>query len=104
MTVLLDNALRYGAGPIEVTASTADGHVAIRVRDHGGGIDAQLLPVVFERFTRADTARGGSGTGLGLALVAAPAARFGGDVGAANPAEGGAEVWLRLPLTGDGDR
>ena len=52
--------------------------------DNGPGIPADLLPDLFERFTRADTARSHAGdpasTGLGLAIVDAVVAAHGGSV------------------------
>jgi signal transduction histidine kinase len=73
---LLANADRFGpAGtPIEVRAGPAEaGLVAVRVRDHGPGVAAELRPRLFERFLRgpAEGGVGGvpTGTGLGLAIV-----------------------------------
>jgi signal transduction histidine kinase len=57
---------------------------------------AAFLPTAFERFTRADVARGRGGSGLGLAIVAAIAQAHGGRAGA-HDAGGGADVWVRLP-------
>ncbi|WP_308203828.1 sensor histidine kinase [Frankia gtarii] len=73
--------------------------VAIRVRDHGGGFPADFLPHAFERFRRADAARGrgDGGAGLGLSIVAAIAAAHGGTVEAANAPGGGALVTIILP-------
>jgi signal transduction histidine kinase len=58
-------------GVIEITASSSEDHVEIRVTDTGSGINAEHLPFVFERFYRADTSRSRStgGAGLGLAIV-----------------------------------
>lgn len=70
LTAVLDNAITHGDGEIAVTAHARDGAVDIGVRDHGPGFADHFLPVAFDRFTRADTARGGRGSGLGLAIVA----------------------------------
>ena len=56
-----------------------------------------FLPHAFERFARADPARGEGGTGLGLAIVDAIAAGHGGSGHIANHPEGGADVWITLP-------
>jgi signal transduction histidine kinase len=89
---LVDNALRHGAGTVRLEAS-ADG---IRVTDEGAGFPADFLPRAFERFSRADAARGRGATGLGLAIVAAIARAHGGAVSARN-LEPGAEVEISLP-------
>lgn len=70
---LLDNAIRYSPAGSEVTVTLAReaGQVACRVSDAGPGIAAQHLPFIFERFYRADPARGRGegGSGLGLSIV-----------------------------------
>ena len=72
MQNLINNAYRYGkaGGRIDVTVSQDEqGDVRIAVRDDGTGIAKEDLPHIFERFYRADAARSGKGTGLGLAMV-----------------------------------
>ncbi len=68
---LLDNALRYGCpegGTIAVeTTRTAD-TASVTIRDSGPGIPEELLPQIFERFTRG-TEDGSDGCGLGLAIA-----------------------------------
>jgi signal transduction histidine kinase len=97
LTNMTDNALRYGAGQIQISADRADGVTRIHVADRGPGFPPAFIESAFERFTRADPARGRSGTGLGLAIVAGIARSHGGRAGAANRAEGGADVWIELP-------
>ena len=90
---LVQNAIRHGGGRIVLAADATE----LRVSDDGPGFPRDFLPVAFERFARADTGRSGGGTGLGLSIVAAIAAAHGGEAGARNRPEGGAEVWIRLP-------
>jgi signal transduction histidine kinase len=90
---LVDNALRHGDGTIRLRAVERNGRVELHVRDEGQGVDAELLPHAFERFTRGDEARTRGGTGLGLALVAAVAEAHGGSAGAQ-----GSDVWLAIPV------
>jgi two-component system, OmpR family, sensor kinase len=94
---LVDNALRYGRGTITVTVRDGGGWVEVHVTDDGPGFPPAFLPVAFERFTRAQRARGRGGTGLGLAIVEAIARAHGGETHAANRPQGGADVWLALP-------
>jgi two-component system, OmpR family, sensor kinase len=101
---LVDNALRYGAGTVELAARDRDGTVELHVTDEGAGFDAEFLSHAFERFSRHDEARGRGGTGLGLAIVDAIARGHGGSAHAANRGGGGADVWLSLPKRlNDGD-
>jgi signal transduction histidine kinase len=72
----------------------------VSVRDHGPGLSEAALAHVFDRFWRADSARVGTGAGLGLAIVAGVAAEHGGRARAANAPDGGAIFTLRLPLAG----
>jgi two-component system OmpR family sensor kinase len=95
---LVDNALRYGAGPISLSARRVGEAVEIHVTDDGAGFPAEFLDHAFERFTRAPGAREG-GSGLGLAIVATVAAAHGGSAHAANRSGGGADVWLVIPLS-----
>ena len=95
---VVDNALRHGAGPVRLSASARDGTVDLRVCDAGEGFPAEFLDHAFERFTRADEARGRGGAGLGLAIVDAIARAHGGRAWAANSPEG-AQVAIALPVT-----
>jgi len=63
------------------TAGDSD-RVRITVRDDGPGIAPELTPTIFQRFTRADSARNrnGGSTGLGLAIVHAIVTAHGGTV------------------------
>jgi signal transduction histidine kinase len=94
---LLDNALRYGGRRIELVA-TDDGVAAeLHVLDNGPGFPEEFVAHAFERFTRADVARGRSGAGLGLSIVDAIAAAQGGAARARNRSRGGADVSLTVP-------
>lgn len=93
---LLDNAVRYGAGDIEIGVTRYAGGVAIGVRDHGAGFPAEFADRAFERFSRADAGRTGGGSGLGLSIVEAIAHAHGGTV-ALSAATPGARVTLTLP-------
>jgi heavy metal sensor kinase len=97
---LTDNALRHGGASVELAAVEDGDRVELHVRDDGEAFPPPFLPIAFERFTRADAARGRGGAGLGLAIVQAVARAHGGTAHARNRAEGGADVWLDLPVDG----
>jgi heavy metal sensor kinase len=94
---LVDNALRHGTGVVRLSATRRDGDLELHVTDEGAGFPPEFLEHAFDRFTRADEARTGGGAGLGLAIVEVIAHAHGGAGGAANLAEGGADVWLSIP-------
>jgi two-component system, OmpR family, sensor kinase len=94
---LVDNALRHGAGDVNLSALDRNGSVELHVVDQGQGFPPDFLPHAFERFGRADDARTSGGAGLGLALAAAIAQAHRGSAHAANREDGGADVWLSIP-------
>ncbi len=97
---LLENAARYGAAPIVVSAQAAAGELLLRVRDHGGGLPAAAQgsdSTLFEKFTRGAAESATPGVGLGLAICKAVVDAHGGSITAANAVGGGAEFTVRLP-------
>jgi signal transduction histidine kinase len=97
LTNMLDNAVRHGSGDVLLIAHRRNGSVEMHVLDEGAGFPDGFLEHAFERFSRADPS-GPDGSGLGLAIVETIAAAHGGEAHAANRPEGGADVWLALPL------
>jgi two-component system sensor histidine kinase MprB len=102
---LLENAVKFAPeGPIEVVVR--DGRV--QVLDRGPGIGDDDAARVFDRFHRADGARGLPGSGLGLAIVREIALAHGGSVFAGPRPGGGAVVGftvgadLLLPISHPG--
>ncbi|MEV4597115.1 HAMP domain-containing sensor histidine kinase [Amycolatopsis sp. NPDC049253] len=101
---LVGNALRHGAPPVRLRLSVAEESLMIEVTDEGPGLKEEVLPHVFDRFYKADTARSRSeGSGLGLAIAWENAKLHGGRLTAANRQQGGAIFTLRLPLNPGGD-
>jgi len=100
---LLDNALRYtpDGGTISVQCTLVSDQCVLTVHDSGPGIPEDALPLLFERFYRADKSRSRyeGGTGLGLSIARKIAQAHGGDLTAANHPNGGAVFTLRLPLS-----
>jgi two-component system, OmpR family, sensor histidine kinase MtrB len=77
---LLTNAFRYGGPPIEVQA-VRDRDVDFVVEDHGPGVPAEFVPLLFERFSQAESVRDQrQGAGLGLAIAKSFAKALGGDL------------------------
>jgi two-component system OmpR family sensor kinase len=94
---LVENAIQHGGGQVTVRASQAGSELQIHVEDRGPGFPHDFLDRAFERFSRADQARGGDGTGLGLAIVDAIAKAHRGSAHAQNRDGRGADVWIELP-------
>ncbi len=91
---LLDNAIKWSPPGATIDIELRDG--TLNVRDRGPGIPPDDLPHVFERFYRADDARGMPGSGLGLAIVRQAAEAHGGTVNALNAPGGGARIRIRF--------
>jgi two-component system OmpR family sensor kinase len=90
---------------VAVTVSAAGGAAVVTVTDDGPGLPDGEAAKVFDRFWRADPARGhrhGSvgGSGLGLAIVQAIVSSHGGTVAASNVNGHGARFSVSLPLAG----
>ena len=94
LAVLLDNARRHGAEPIQLEVHHDKG-VAFSVVDRGTGFPPGEEEAVFAPFVRGPA--GGRGEGLGLALVRRIARSHGGRAWAENREDGGARVTLWLP-------
>jgi PAS domain S-box-containing protein len=99
---LLTNAVRYGRGAekgIDVIAEEVDGSVAVRVQDHGAGLDGEEPTRLFELFYRSPAARhvqGGAGIGLFVSRNLVEA--MGGRIWAIDRPEGGAEFGFTLQV------
>jgi signal transduction histidine kinase/CheY-like chemotaxis protein len=100
---LLSNAVNFssGDGSVRVALSVEGPWAEISVRDQGVGIPPELLPRLFQPFTRGDRSHGRApgGLGLGLSVVKGLVELHGGTVTAASDGVGrGTEVTVRLPL------
>lgn len=101
LVILIDNALKYTPSGGSVTVSCRqDGHqVELAVSDTGPGIAPADQRRIFERFYRADSARGRAtgGTGLGLAIAAWIARAHRGRIAVQSEPGKGATFRVRLP-------
>ena len=91
---LVENALKFTGGPVEVVVAAG----RVEVRDRGPGIAEADVARLFDRFYRSDAARALPGSGLGLAIVRDMAEQHGGTVFAANRDGGGAVIGFQLPV------
>ncbi|MDR1059936.1 MAG: HAMP domain-containing histidine kinase [Clostridiales bacterium] len=98
---LVSNAVKYtpDGGRIRVTVRDSADCGAIAVEDTGAGIPKAELPLIFERFYRADKSRnrGTGGTGIGLAIVKSAVAAHGGTVEAQSEENRGSLFTVTLP-------
>jgi signal transduction histidine kinase len=100
---LLDNAIKYSVGNVDVSVSLEtpdEKRVELKVRDRGVGIPSDELKRIFRRFyrVRGRTSARVKGTGLGLFIVRSIAKTHGGKVFAESAGEGrGTTVTLELP-------
>lgn len=102
---LVGNALHHGGEPVRVLLHAPEpgaDRLLIEISDSGPGIDPEVLPHVFDRFYKADSARARSeGSGLGLAIAMENVRLHGGTMQAANSPDGGAVFTVDLPLRQD---
>jgi two-component system sensor histidine kinase BaeS len=93
---LLANALRHtpAGGTVRVALSRSGDRIGLRVSDTGEGIDADLLPRVFDRFVKGP---GSAGSGLGLAIARDVVTAHGGTIGVESRPGAGTIVDVALP-------
>jgi two-component system sensor histidine kinase MprB len=99
VTNLVENAAKFDTSGSDIDVLVDGGELT--VLDRGPGIPAEDIPMIFDRFHRATTARTMPGSGLGLAIVREIIERHGGTVRAAAREGGGAQVGFVLPLYAD---
>jgi len=95
------NAIHYTpGGEISISTVQENDRIGVRVRDRGIGISAEDLPHIFERFYRADGARGtqNGGLGLGLTITKTIIDRHSGTIDVESQLGQGSEFSVWLPL------
>jgi signal transduction histidine kinase len=98
-SILLDNAVRYTpkGGNVTVRVREEDDLVALEVSDTGVGIPEDQLPLVFERFHRANPSHAENGVGLGLSIARQIAESHGGELRVRSALGEGSTFTLLLP-------
>jgi len=93
---LIENAMKFTKeGEIEIRLSNVDGKALVEITDSGKGIDPEIMPNLFSKFTT----RSEKGTGLGLYISKNIIQAHGGKMGARNNGNSkGATFWFDLPL------
>lgn len=101
LTNLIENAIHYGAEPIELSADHDGRQLLLNVRDHGAGLSAEACERARRPFVRLDPSRGGQGhSGLGLSIVERIVALHQGSFRFGNAQQGGgvlAQLLLPCP-------
>lgn len=103
LTNLFDNADIHGDGLVRVRVESTALGVEVHVEDAGRGVGQEDRERIFERFARVGARRAGTGSGLGLSIVARTVRNHGGSVWCAESSLGGADMVVRLP-SWQGDR
>ena len=96
--ILLDNAMRHARSKVSATLSSEGDWARLMVADDGPGIAPEEREHVFERFYRSDRARTGQGAGLGLSIARWIVEQHRGRILAGEGPEGGAAMYVDLPL------
>ncbi len=103
LRILTDNAIKYSnpGGKIRVSVKAEDGQAMLSVQDEGIGIPPESVPLIFERFYRADQsrARATGGTGLGLSIAKWIVERHGGHMEVISREGLGTRVTVALPAS-----
>ncbi|HVV82620.1 MAG TPA: ATP-binding protein, partial [Kofleriaceae bacterium] len=84
---LVENAVKYGRPPVEISARRAGDRIELDVRDHGDGLPEGVEERVFDKFFRVPGVHA-TGVGLGLAICRGIVLAHGGTI-TAGPARGG---------------
>jgi signal transduction histidine kinase len=99
LSILLDNAAKFGAGrPVEIDVRREGEDATLSVSDHGPGIPPDRIQEIFAPFERAVSAAHYGGLGLGLFIARAIVDRHGGRLTVDNRPGQGATFTARLPL------
>jgi PAS domain S-box-containing protein len=99
LTNLVANAIKFtpAGGHITLHARQQGSWCDVSVEDDGSGIPSEILPLLFQRYSRAEYGRQVGGTGLGLLIVREIIEAHGGTVGVESEIGKGSRFWFRIP-------
>lgn len=98
MRNVVDNALLYSPGPVDIVGRVSGSQLLVDVSDRGPGIEEAEKSIVLERFKRGKAGSGIVGSGLGLSIVSRVAEAHGGRLTLSDREGGGLTVSIALPL------
>ncbi|MFD1851770.1 HAMP domain-containing sensor histidine kinase [Oceanobacillus bengalensis] len=98
--ILIDNAIKYSNGKVDVYITELNNEVIVEVEDYGNGISEEEQARIFDRFYRVDKARSRDtgGTGLGLAIAKGITEMHQGDLTVRSEVGEGSTFTLKLPV------
>lgn len=100
LTNLIANGIKFtpAGGTIVVRSVLVGPWCEVQIEDDGPGIEPEVLPMLFQRYTRApNRAKNAEGTGLGLLIVREIVEAHGGTVGVESTVGKGSRFWFRVP-------
>lgn len=105
---LTENAIKYSHenGNIRLRHEVTEGSAIFSIKDDGVGIAPESIPYIFDRFYRADKARGrnkAGGTGLGLSIAKLITEIFGGHINVKSKLNSGTTFYVSVPLAKEHD-
>jgi signal transduction histidine kinase len=98
---ILENSVKYKTmehGQMEIDIKQIDDYVLLHMTDNGPGVNAYMLPKLFDVFYRTDPSRSKRGSGLGLAISKKIITLMGGNIYAELPENGGLSIVIKLPI------
>ncbi|MFN8403931.1 MAG: HAMP domain-containing sensor histidine kinase, partial [Anaerolineales bacterium] len=96
---LVTNAIKYAPGaPITVSLSSKGDAVMVMFKDGGPGIEAEALPLIFERFYRVKSEKSVTGSGLGLYICKQIIQAHRGKIWAESAPGNGVAFFIELPI------
>ena len=99
LAALVENALRYSSGLVQLAVSASPHCVTLHVRDQGPGIPVAEREQVLERFVRGSSSSGSQGSGIGLATAKELMQAMQGELLIADAPGGGADLQLRFRIS-----